>query len=222
MAEVLPGFTYSQSAQRYRNLSTGKFTSRADILSIMEAQTTGLESRLGALTQALADGNLAPAWYLEQARTELRRAHLQQISLAVGGWDRVDARQFGRVGRALRDDYARIVDLTRGVVDGTVTLPQAMNRIRGYAGNARLQFFDADKDTRREAADVNGMVLLMIRDLGVAEHCSDCVEYYHQGWAVELPAPGTASQCTTHCRCGLRYKEVPTESVGDYLGTRRQ
>lgn len=219
---VLPGFSWSKSAQRYRSDASGKFTSRQDIISLMESQVNGLESRLGALAQAVADGNLAPAYFAEQARTELRRAHLQQISLAVGGWERISSQQYGKAGQALRQDYARVIELARGLQDGAVTLPQAMNRVQGWAGNARLQFFAADKDVRNQAARDNGMALLMIRDLGTAEHCLSCVDYYQRGYQPDLPAPGTQSECGTHCRCGLRYREVPAEAIGDWIGTRRQ
>lgn len=219
--DILPGFSYSRSAQRYRSDATGRFVARADIISLMESQVNGLESRLGALAQALADGNLAPAYFAEQARTEMRRAHLIERALGAGGWDRLDQRDYGSVGRRLRDDYARIVNLAQGLTDGTVTLPQAMNRIQGWAGSARVEFHEAERQRQQASA---GMALIEKRNLGVAEHCADCLDYHAQGWqpAGILPVPGVGSVCRERCRCSIVSKEVSAESVGEWIGTRRQ
>lgn len=219
--DILPGFSYSRSAQRYRSDATGKFVSRAEITGLMESQVNGLENRLGALAQAVADGNLAPAYFAEQARTEMRRAHLIERSLGAGGWDRLNSQDYGSVGRRLRDDYARIVNLAQGLTDGTVTLPQAMNRIQGWAGSARVEFLEAQRQ-RQQASE--GMVLIEKRNLSASEHCADCLNFYEQGWqqAGILPVPGTGSVCRERCRCSIVSREVAAESVGEWIGTRRQ
>jgi hypothetical protein len=207
MPDILPGFEYSVSARRYRDLASGRFVARVDVMRQMETLTSNLESRLGALAQALADGQLSPAYFTEQARTELRRAHLQQTALAVGGWDRIDSRQYGRAGQALRQDYARLVELARGVQDGSVTLPQALNRIQGYAGNARRGFMEAERDMLR----ASGHEYEERRRLGVAEHCEKCVELAAMSWQPlgVLPIPGDGSTpCGTHCRCTIERREV--------------
>lgn len=218
MADVLPGFEYSQGASRYRDQSTGRFVARADIMDLLETQTNGLERRVGALTQAMHEGSLAPGYWADQVRTELRRAHLQERALGAGGFDRLTQSDYGSVGRKLRDDYQRIANLAQGIQDGTVTLPQAMTRIQGYAGNARLEFYEAQR--QRMAANI-GETVMMIRDLGAAEHCVSCVEYYGQGWAYNLPNPGEASECGTHCRCDLRLRTVASDRVAELIGTRR-
>lgn len=217
MADVLPGFEYSQGTSRYRDQSTGRFVARADIMDLLETQTGGLERRLGGLTQAMHEGSLAPGYWADQVRTELRRAHLQERALGAGGWDRLTQSDFGATGRKLRDDYARIVNLAQGIQDGTVSLPQAMTRIQGYAGNARLEFYEAQ---RQQVQVTLGETLLMIRDLGASEHCQDCIGYYAQGWAYSLPNPCEGSQCGTHCRCDLRLRTVATDAVAELLGTR--
>lgn len=220
MADVLPGYRYSSGARRYRSDETGRFVSRADIIGLLETQTQSLERRLGALTQAYHEGALAPAYFAEQMRTELRRAHLQQRALGAGGWDGLTAQDYGSVGRRLRDDYARIVNLTQGIADGTVSLPQALTRINGYAGSARLEFWEAERQRAQVSA---GMALIDKRNLGPSEHCPDCLNYYEQGWQPSglLPLPTEQSQCSTHCRCTLVSREVVAEDAAEWIGTRR-
>lgn len=220
MADVLPSYSYSHSARRYRSDATGKFVSRTDIVGLLDSQVSGLERRLGALTTAMHEGQLAPAWWAEQMRTELRRAHLQERALGAGGWDRLTASDYGSIGRRLRDDYARIVNLAQGIQDGAVTLPQALNRITGYVGTARVEFMEAER--QRAQSNEAGETTIMIRDLSTSEHCPSCLEYYGRGWQFDLPVPGEASECGPRCRCGIRYKQVASSVVDDWLGTRRQ
>lgn len=221
MADVLPGFAWERNTARYRDLSTGRWVSRNTVNDLLEAQVNSLERRLGNLVTAAHEGRIASGWFAETMRTELRRAHLQQRALGAGGINRLDQSAYGSVGRKLRDDYARVSRLADDIANGRVSLPQALNRINGYAGNARLEYFEANRIAQRQAAQNRGMTLLMIRDLGASEHCVSCVEYHSQGWQLDLPAPGTQSECGTHCRCSMRYREVPFEQVDSYLGTRR-
>lgn len=220
MADILPGFTFGRDTQRYRDTTTGRFVARADIMGLLETQTESLERRLAGLTTALSEGALSPAYFAEQMRTEVRRAHLQNRALGAGGFERLGFDDYGAVGRKLRDDYARIANLAQGVADGSVTLPQALNRINGYAGNARREFYEADEKARRDAAEGKGMALLMIRDLGPSEHCPECLDFYQQGWQPQLPLPCEDSRCNTHCRCTLRYREVAIDSAGEWIGRR--
>lgn len=222
MPDLLPGYTWDRRVARFRSTTRGHFVSRNRIIELLEQQVSGTERRLGDIVTAMHEGNLSPSFGQSLMRDELRRAHLQQAALGAGGFDRLSFREFGRVGRSLRDDYERLTNLANDIQEGRVTLPQALNRVRGYAGDARLQFFEAERDARRQAASSGGVALLVIRDLGAAEHCPSCVDYYQMGWQPDLPPPGTQSECGSHCRCGMRYREVPITEAGEFIGTRRQ
>jgi hypothetical protein len=178
-------------------------------MELLENQIHSAESRLGNIVAAMADKTIAPGTGQMLMRDELRRLSLQNAALGSGGVDKLDFRAYGRVGRQLRDTYARVETLARGLSDGTVTLPQAMNRIRGYAGEARLQFFETERDSARRT----GKVYLERRRLNPAEHCRDCIRLASMSWRPmgELPAPGSGSICGTHCRCTMEQKEVTPE-----------
>jgi len=220
-ADVLPGFTWSTSATRYRSNATGRFVARRDVLGLLDGQVNSAGRRLGDLTTVLHEGRIAPAVWADQMRNELRRLHSQNRALAVGGWDRMTPRDWGAVGGRLRDDYARITRLAGDVQAGSVTLPQALNRVQGYIGNARMQFWNGEREHRQVQP---GMIPIELRTLGNAEHCGDCVEYHDRGWCTEgeLPVPGADSECTTHCRCSMEWRQVPAEQAGEWLGTRRR
>lgn len=220
MADVLPGYAFNPDTGRYRNVSTGRFVARREVTSLLDNQIRSAESRLSDLTTAMHDGRLSPAAWQEHMGTELRRLHSQNRALAVGGWDRMRSADWGAVGGRLRPDYLRIERLAQDVANGDCTLPQALNRVNGYIGSARIQFWEADRAQRQPAA---GNVNLERRQLGIAEHCADCVDYADRGWQASgsLPVPGTGSECNTHCRCMMAFREVPMEQADSYIGTRR-
>ncbi|MCL4864206.1 MAG: hypothetical protein KJZ93_32660, partial [Caldilineaceae bacterium] len=198
MAELLPGYTWSADAARYRNATTGRFTSRRDIVVQLDAQVAHTEASIAALTEAFHEGRLSASVWTEQMRTELRQLHSQNRALGAGGWDRMSQRDWGAVGGKLQADYQRLVAFAAAVQGGEVTLPQALNRAGMYVGNARTQFWAAERDGRPHHT---GMVPIERRVLGVAEHCTaakglrGCVDYYEDGWQLAgvLPLPGDGS-----------------------------
>lgn len=212
MADVLPNYGWSREAARYRDLSTGRFVARATVTELLEAQVNSAERRLGNLVTAAHEGRVSPAWFAETMRTELRRAHLQNRALGVGGMDRLTQSDYGSVGRKLRDDYARVARLAQELRDGTVTLPQALNRVQGYMGTARLEFFEAE----RRALQRSERQWEERRVLGAAEHCPGCLELAARSWQpaglLPLPADGS-TECGQHCRCTMERREVRTEAV---------
>lgn len=206
---ILPSYTYSTDVARYRSTETGRFTARRDIINLLETHVDSAERRLGELTTAYFEGNISPSTFQVTMRDELRQLHSQQRALGAGGWDRMDNRAWGSVGGRLGGfggDYERMTNLARDIANGEVTLPQALNRINGYVGNSRIQFWEAE----REAARQTGRMYEERRRLGNSEHCSDCVDYAAQGYQPldTLPPPGIGSICSTHCRCTLERKEV--------------
>lgn len=216
--DILPGFRFQNG--RYRNEATGRFVARRDVLDLLDRQISTAEQRLSALTTAAHEGRIAPGIFAEQLSTELRRLHSQNAALGRGGWDRMDASAWGSVGRQLRDDYARVARLAEQIQAGEVTLPQALNRITGYVGNARRHFWQQEQ---RSIQPSEGNVLLCRRLLGQAEHCPDCIDFYNRGWQMDgtLPEPGSGTRCTVNCRCSLQRREVPASEAGEWIGSRR-
>lgn len=206
MPDILPGFVYDRSVARYRNTARGQFVSRARITSLLDTQISTAEQRLGDIITAMHEGAMSPGYGQVMVRDELRRLHLQNAALGAGGFDRLTLREYGRAGRMLRDDYARMTNLLKELRAGKVSLPQALSRVSGYVGSARVNFLEAERDAVRAL----GHTFEERRRLGASEHCADCVNYANQGWQPlgTLPVPGEASRCNRRCRCNLERREV--------------
>lgn len=218
MPTILPGFVFDHSAARYRDTATGRFIARRHVMYLMEQQVNRAEDRLGQIIQGLYAKEIAPGYAQTLMRDELRRLTLQNIALGKGGFDRLDFRDYGRAGRQLRDTYDRISNLARDMEAGRVTLPQALNRVRGYVGEARKQFFASERDAMR----ATGRAFEERRRLNPAEHCRDCVRYASMSWRPmgELPAPGEGSVCGPRCRCTMERREVTPEMMRERMTVR--
>jgi hypothetical protein len=222
MPDLLPGFTYAVDSARYRSTTSGRFVARREIIGQLDAQIRHGEQRLANLTTAYHEGRLSASVWTEQMSTELRRLHLQSAAQGAGGWDRMTQRDFGRVGGKLQADYRYLTNFAQDIKEGRVTLPQALNRANLYAGNARTQFWAAERD-RRPLPDA-GMIAIERRQLSAAEHCTGCIELYGRGWqlAGTLPIPGDGSTpCRSNDKCILLAREVPVAELQDWLSSKR-
>ncbi|MBX3050818.1 MAG: hypothetical protein KF753_05050 [Caldilineaceae bacterium] len=220
MAEtILPGYRYDEKTGRYISQKTGRPVSKRDMLLLLAALLLLFRERLGALTMAFHEGAIAQAVWLEQMRQEITTAHLTNRALGAGGWDGMTIADNTAVRERVQDDSRRLGDFAVAIVAG-LTLAQALARAGMYAGTARVQFWDAQRERQ---APGDGMMLIEKRTLGASEHCPDCLEYHAQGWqrAGVLPSPGTQSVCLANCQCVIESKEVPALIAGEWIGTRR-
>lgn len=206
--DFLPGYAWVASVGRYRSLATGRFVGARTIRELMEDQVNNVEARLGNLAVAFERGDLAASWVMEQMSVELRRAHIQYRALGVGGIAQLQRADYRIIATRLRDDYSRVARLIGDLVNDDVTIPQALNRIRGYVGNARLHFFEGQRVALGKAFPARN--LQERRVLGVAEHCDDCVNFAARGWVPmgTLPPPTQSSVCGTHCRCSMEFRDA--------------
>lgn len=217
---ILPGYTYNGNTSRYRDLTTGRFVGRHNIVSLLEQHVNAKEELLSRLTNDLTAGKISPATYVAQTRQELLTLHLQNAAIGSGGFDRLTPTDYGRIGGTVRDEYRRMAAMAQGVADGTVSEAQALNRLHMYVGNARSQFYAAERD--RVAPSSPDMILLGRRVLGTAEHCDDCVTYANHGWQpIENVAIIGDSQCDGNCRCSTEQREVLAEEADQWIGSKR-
>lgn len=215
VAAILPGYSFDRSAAQFRSSATGQFVSRERITGLLDTQIRGAEDRLGGIISAVHEGAMSPGYGQVVIRDELRRLHLQNAALGAGGFDRLTFREYGRAGRLLREDYARMTRLINEVKAGKVTLPQALQRVHGYVGSARVNFLEAERDAARNS----GRPFEERRRLNANESCADCVRYAGMGWQPigVLPIPGNASRCKSNCRCALERREVTPEMTRERM-----
>lgn len=217
----LPGYTFETDLGRYRSSVTGRFTSRKDILGLLEAQSNAIEARVGELTNAVMEGRISTVVWQEQMRTEVKRQVLQQTALGSGGFDQISQSAYGRAGADLRQLYGKISGTAQDIADGKISMAQAQARANEYAGHGRSHFYTAEREKVKPSAP--NKVFLERRMLGGGGRtCSDCINFYDAGWQTFglLPPPGVDSICRGNCRCRLLRIEIEAAEAPDWIGTK--
>ncbi len=218
---LLPGYAYDPRTHNFRQLGVPGFVKRKVILAKLETQINDRERELASLVERFTSADLNGLVYARTADILLKRQALQQAALSAGGWDRLTASDYGRVGQMLGVQYRSNAKLVADYYAGTVSPAQAMQRIHMAMGNVRMVGMQIDL-AHRPAAAV-GTVRIEIRHLDAqAIHCDKCQEYFERGWCLEgeLPRPGDDSQCDGSCRCDIMSREVPVADLDNWLGTR--
>lgn len=221
MTQLLQGYIFDTSVQRYRYLRTGRFVARDRIIDLLERSIDSRERRVLRGTQRFLDGAISPATWITRTKTMLRRQHLQMAALAKGGWDRLTPHDYGRVGGTLRAEYDRIANMAGQIARGEVSEAQAANRMHMYLGNARKEFFLTERENLRPA-DFGNMWIEKRRLEPTAQHCEDCLRYNEMGWQSlgVLPVPSEDSQCDGNCRCTMERRQIPTYEASQWIGNK--
>ena len=104
----LPGYAWDTRVQggRYRIVnadgSLGRFVSESEIADILREMYDRTDKQLAALAAAMTIGSIPPSLFQRAVMEQLKNLHLSTAALGAGGWEQVDGRLHGRVGRAER------------------------------------------------------------------------------------------------------------------------
>ena len=194
----MPGpWTYDVPSARYRDTSTGRFASHATILDGRDrfADTKALE--VDRLTRRVTQGNIALNAWEQGMRDNIKDAYIAEYMLGKGGVNNMTQRDWGIIGRGLRDQYQYLRGFTNDLASGRISERQALARAQMYP-NGAIKMFERgrseamgmpplpqypgdgqtrcltncrchlDIKTKKEQWDVTWV-------LGEAEHCDDCV-----------------------------------------------
>lgn len=221
--EYLPGYYYDPRTQLYiRRGDPPAVVPRAEIQRLLDGHVRAVEDRLRALIDRVVDGVSSPGAAFAQMQNQLRDLYLQNRALGAGGWDQLGPSDYGHIGGVLKGQYERLAEYFRALRDGDISPAQARARLHMYLGNARKEAYLAARDRAHPSKE--GRVIIEIRTLGAAEHCTSCVTYHSQGWQEQgvLPVPSDASECDGACRCSLDRREILESALSRWIGTRRE
>lgn len=217
----LPGYRYDPALGQYVNLRTGRPISLSQLQALVDEQAEREDSYLLALLLLLSDGELAPALMASLSVMTLRRLYLQAAALGVGGWDNLDAETQALIEKEANSDVPRIMGTINDLAIGLISVAVARERFKAYIGRARSVFYQLERQRIQRPA--SNMLIIERRILGLARHCSSCVDHYLAGWQLEgvLPPPGYDSECGFHCRCRMVRHVIPAIDAPNWIGSRR-
>ena len=205
-------YGYEATTGRYRNLATGRYVAKTDVMRLMQAEIDSSMERMRDLLTAVQSGE-TPYTLADWQRAmvvELRQTHGEMLLLSVGGRNNVTAEDWGSLGRRLRDEYAYLNGFTNDIAGG-LSDAQMDARMQMYADASWNSYWHGKTDTMARAGYGEERRILD----PAAETCGDCRSYAAMGWQPlgTLPEPGEKSQCLRRCRCHKVYRKSQVKAA---------
>lgn len=99
-------WSYDPRTARYRDSRTGRFLAHETIVQIRDTFAERVRVEMGKVTDAYQSGRLSAGEWKTAMRGQLKNSTIASYELGKGGGEQMTAADYGRVGRALRDQYA--------------------------------------------------------------------------------------------------------------------
>ncbi len=146
-------FSFDTGSARYRNASTGRYVSNAQITGLRDAFADRVMNRTDAIASRLVSGGSTISEFESSMRQHIRDVHLAEYALGRGGREVMTQADFGRTGYYLRDQYAYLRAFRDDIVAGKLTDEQIAARARLYTEDA-IGAFERGRLAAFEAAGV--------------------------------------------------------------------
>lgn len=194
---------YDAKSRRYRDTRTGRFLNNNQMIRLRDEFTDANRVWFQEHAGRLNAGEIDLQQWERQARARLKSIHVDQYTLGRGARGSMTQADWGRVGHALRDQYAYLNGFAQEIATGTLSpatiaarstlyveaSTASYERGRAAAHNLVLPAYPGDGSTQ---CRVNCKCTWRITEnedawdcywtLGNAEHCEDCVTR-SQTWA---------------------------------------
>jgi hypothetical protein len=202
-------FTWNAGAKRYRD-ARGRFVPRETVRRAIDTAIDGTRLEMLAASEALRAGGSLDVW-LVQMREAVKDANLYSAAAARGGWAQMTPADFGRVGRAVRDQYAYLDRFAADIADGLTLDGGFLYRASTYAASGRKLYHAIERD---EMLELGAVQEHNVEDPS-AEHCTganSCEAETARGWvAVGALKPIGERKCRGGCKCRIEYRDEAGE-----------
>lgn len=198
-------YVYDRRANRYRNVKTGRFASRANLLAEIDRELARSNTYLKSIATELVDGEITLASFQIKVIEELKRSHIRLSLLAAGGENSISRQNLENMQSRLDSEYEYLRSFIDDIESGNLTRGRIVYRAGLYAYSSRKAFYESERTTRIE----NGATLARRALDPQARHCRDCPNLSTQGkWLpIEVVVvPGAHCLCRNYCRCTIAYK----------------
>lgn len=179
-----PVWTWDTTSRRYREAKTGRYIGAKQMLALRDTYTDRQKLRTDALARQLVDGDITIQQWTLAMREAVKETYLSQYAMAIGGRQTMTQRDFGIIGRALRDQYEYLQKFATDIQTGKYT-----------------------------GANLDGILKRMQVRAGMYIESGTEMYERAKGEALGVPRlphyPGDGSTaCLTNCRCSLDWQQV--------------
>lgn len=197
-------FRYNAAAGRYVD-KAGRFVAQAAVREALDAAITAQSRLMAKLAGDLRSGRISRKRWLLEMRQAVKSVHLTSAALAKGGWAQMAPADYGRAGRAIRDQYAYLRRFEQQIAAGLPLDGRFLARIQLYveAGRGTYHATERAEQERRGRRQERNV-------LNPADHCEgagSCVAETARGWVtIGRLIPIGQRLCRARCKCTLEYR----------------
>lgn len=194
-------FIWDSAVQRYRYKDSGKFLSQQAVTSLTQKAIAQVQTDVGAIADLLVQGKISVGTWESETAYALRRAHLWNYMLGVGGQKSMTAQDYKNVQAAVERQFQYLRGFSDDLVTKGMSEAQFRQRIQLYNSAANGTYHLG----RQRGHERNGAQWERRRRTK-ANSCNPCISYAAMGWQAigTLPNPQQECDCFSNCGC---YKE---------------
>lgn len=126
-----------------------RFIARAEVLRLVDAEATRLETRLSDHARLPIQDKISVAEFQLRIAEDVKPSHLRMAAFGAGGEKQLNARHFGTAGQELRQQYKYLQGFRDAIATGELSPKQILSRAKSYGVSARTAFFKSEKLTRQ-------------------------------------------------------------------------
>lgn len=193
---------YNPRAGRYVDLETGRFIDHEEVFGVVDQavetfKTNAQDFIIGAIAAQVAVEVVQR--FLMQ---EVKLGYIQTYVAGRGGRALMTPRDWGIVGRVIRDKYDFVQNFMRDIAGGRISEAELLARWDLYFENMVQGYWKGDQEAQIRAGKRE-----MRRTLNSSVPCKDCPRY-SGFWAAigELPLPTEQCECRARCLCTVEYR----------------
>lgn len=198
----------------------GRVRSRGEMRQEIDKLTDRVKRDARKLAERFHDKEIDEAEFVVSMRELLKSGHIIAASVGRGGRQRMQAADWGRVGRKLKWQYKYLDKFAKRIANDTISGVAGSNRAALYASALHISYYDSvyvDYAEVDKPVDANGEEILVRLVQNSQEGCEDCAADAGEGWMPvdQMGELGTRI-CGDFCRCDLEFSDVGiVEVTGD-------
>jgi len=136
----MPTWSYDPTRHQYRDLGTGHYVSHSTIIEWAYAYADASIDVMDTLSGLLWNGQLGVGQWQSAMRQAVKTQYVNQYIAGRGGLAQMTQRDWGALGRMLRDQYGYLDGFAEDVAAGRVSEAQLRDRAKLYIDAAHEAF----------------------------------------------------------------------------------
>lgn len=132
---------YDVASHRYRDTTSGRYLSQATMAALRDDFIAAQKDRVRELAQQVGDATIGASEWTTEMRQVVKDVHGAEYAFGRGGLRAMESRDWGIIGRTVRDEYGHLQDFAREVERGGLSTAQISARGALYteAGSATME-----------------------------------------------------------------------------------